>query len=67
MYIYLSDNCKGFSILGLQSVLSTILMDPFKDPSLYHCMSINKIAINKEIMLKMGYMVTYGPWLWKQS
>ena len=28
---------------------------------------MNKVEINKGIMQKMGYMVTHGPWLSKQS
>ena len=43
-------------MLSLQSNIFCKTRDPFRDPSLQHCLIINKIEIYKGIMLKMGYM-----------
>ena len=51
----------------LKVTFSAKLEDPFRDKSLKHCFSINKIEINKGIMPKLSQMVAYGSWLSKQS
>ena len=59
MHKYLADICKVFLFLVFKVTFSLKLRDPFRDPSLKHFISINKIEINKGVMLKMGYITTY--------
>ena len=58
--LYILLIIANFFHFGLQSDIFCRLRHPFRDPSLKYCFSINKIEINKGIMLRMGYMVTYG-------